>query len=80
MMVEGDDLYLRAYAMVVSSARQAPEALRLIEQAIARDPGCGPAPSPGPHSAVFDCFRTSGAKIARQTAGRASISLGEPSK
>jgi adenylate/guanylate cyclase family protein len=37
-------------------------------------------PSPGPHSAVFDCFRTSGAKIARRTAGRASISPGEPSK
>ena len=32
------DLYLRAYAMVWSSARQTPEALRLMEQAIARDP------------------------------------------
>ena len=37
------DLYLRAYAMAVSSARQAPEALRLMEQAIARDPRYGPA-------------------------------------
>ena len=37
------DLYLRAYAMVWSSARQIPEALRLTEQAIARDPRYGPA-------------------------------------
>jgi adenylate cyclase len=37
------DLYLRAYAMVLSSARQIPEALRLLEQAISRDPRYGPA-------------------------------------
>ncbi len=37
------DLYLRAYAMVFASARQTPEALRLLEQAIARDPRYGPA-------------------------------------
>jgi hypothetical protein len=37
------DLYLRSYAMVLSSARQTPEALRLTEQAIARDPRYGPA-------------------------------------
>jgi len=37
------DLYLRAYAMVFSSARHYPEALRLMEQAIARDPRYGPA-------------------------------------
>jgi TolB-like protein len=37
------DLYLRAYAMVLSSARHIPEALRLMEQAIARDPRYGPA-------------------------------------
>ena len=37
------DLYLRAYAMVHSSVRQSPEALRLMEQAIARDPRYGPA-------------------------------------
>jgi hypothetical protein len=37
------DLYLRAYAMVLSSARQAPVALRLMEEAIARDPRYGPA-------------------------------------
>jgi adenylate cyclase len=37
------DLYLRAYAMVLSSGRQIPEALRLLEQAIARDPRYAPA-------------------------------------
>jgi adenylate cyclase len=37
------DLYLRAYAMVWSSTRQSREALRLMEQAIARDPRYGPA-------------------------------------
>ena len=37
------DLYLRAHAMVWSSARQTPEALRLLQQAIERDPGYGPA-------------------------------------
>ncbi|HEX3522951.1 MAG TPA: adenylate/guanylate cyclase domain-containing protein, partial [Stellaceae bacterium] len=37
------DLYLRAYAMSLSSARQIPEALLLSEQAIARDPRYGPA-------------------------------------
>jgi adenylate cyclase len=37
------DLYLRAYAMVWSSAKQVPEALGLTEQAIARDPRYGPA-------------------------------------
>jgi TolB-like protein len=37
------DLYLRAYEMVWSSARRIPEALRLTEQAIERDPHYGPA-------------------------------------
>jgi TolB-like protein/class 3 adenylate cyclase len=37
------DLYLRGYAMVWSSARQIPDALRLLEQAIERDPRYGPA-------------------------------------
>jgi hypothetical protein len=32
------DLYLRGYATYLSSAQQAPEALRLMEKAIARDP------------------------------------------
>jgi len=37
------DLYLRAYAMLWSSARHIPAALRLAEQAIERDPHYGPA-------------------------------------
>jgi adenylate cyclase len=37
------DLYLRAYAIVLSSTGQVRAALRLIEEAIARDPGYGPA-------------------------------------
>jgi len=37
------DLYLRAFALVAPSNRQAPDALRLIEQAIAHDPHYGPA-------------------------------------
>jgi adenylate cyclase len=47
------DLYLRAYAMYLSSARQIPEALRLMEQAIARDPRYGPALA----YAAICCFR-----------------------
>jgi TolB-like protein len=35
------DLYLRAYATVLSSGKQVPEALRLLEQAIERDPHYG---------------------------------------
>jgi len=50
------DLYLRAYAMVLSSARQIPEALRLLEQAIARDPRYGPALA----WAAFCCARLLG--------------------
>jgi adenylate cyclase len=37
------DAYLRAYALVWSSARYVPEALRLLEQAIERDPRYGAA-------------------------------------
>jgi TolB-like protein len=37
------DLYLRAYAMFLSSAARVSEALRLLEQAIERDPWYGPA-------------------------------------
>jgi len=47
------DLYLRAYAMVLSSTRQSPEALRLLEQAIERDPRYGPALA----WAAFCCLR-----------------------
>jgi adenylate cyclase len=37
------DLYLRAYEMMLSPARNVPEVLRLLDQAIARDPDFGPA-------------------------------------
>jgi adenylate cyclase len=37
------DLYLRAYAMTLSSAKEIPEALGLLEQAIEREPRYGPA-------------------------------------
>src|SRR6185312_8733202 len=37
------DLYLRAYEIFLSSTRQIPEALRLLEQAIERDPRYRPA-------------------------------------
>jgi adenylate cyclase len=37
------DLYLRAYEMYFLSAQQIPEALRLLERAIERDPRYGPA-------------------------------------
>jgi len=47
------DLYLRAYAMVWSSARHIPDALRMMEQAIARDPRYGPALG----WAAFCCYR-----------------------
>jgi adenylate cyclase len=47
------EFYLRAYEMVLSSVRQIPEALRLMEQAIARDPRYGPALA----WAAFCCHR-----------------------
>ena len=37
------DLFLRSHAMFSSSARRIPEALELMEQAIAREPNYGPA-------------------------------------
>jgi adenylate cyclase len=47
------DLYLHAHAMFLSSAQQIPEALRLLEQAIARDPRYGLALA----WAALCCFR-----------------------
>jgi adenylate cyclase len=47
------DLYLRAYPTLWSSARKIPQALRLLEQAIARDPHYGPALA----VAALCCFR-----------------------
>jgi adenylate cyclase len=37
------DLYLRAYAMAISSGKQIPEASHLLDRAIERDPRYGPA-------------------------------------
>jgi TolB-like protein/class 3 adenylate cyclase len=50
------DLYLRAYAMTLSSTKQVVEALRLLEQAIARDPHYAPALA----WAALCCFRLVG--------------------
>ena len=47
------DLYLRAYAMVLSSAMRVAEALSLLEQAIERDPRYGPALG----WAAYCCYR-----------------------
>ena len=47
------DLYPRAYALVWSSARHIPDALGMMEQAIARDPRYGPALA----WAAFCCYR-----------------------
>jgi len=47
------DLYLRAYAIFMSSQARDPEALRLVEQAITRDPRYGPALAWG----ASCCFR-----------------------
>jgi hypothetical protein len=37
------DLYLRAYEIVLSSGKDLPQALRLLDQAIGRDPRYAPA-------------------------------------
>jgi adenylate cyclase len=47
------DLYLRAYAMSFLSSARIPEALRLLEQAVERDPHFGPALA----WAAVCCFR-----------------------
>ena len=60
------DLYLRAHAMIWSSARQISEALPLLEQAIARDPCYGPALA-WPRIAVSGCSSTAAAMIRRRT-------------
>jgi TolB-like protein len=59
------DLYLRAYAMVLASTRQTPEALSLMEQAIERDPHYGPALA----WAAYCCFRLIGDGRSEDAAG-----------
>jgi TolB-like protein len=59
------DLYLRAYAMVLASTRQTPEALGLMEQAIERDPRYGPALA----WAAYCCFRLVGDGRSRDREG-----------
>jgi hypothetical protein len=60
------DLYLRAYAMTLSSRRQVPEALRLLERR-SRATQITARPSPGPRPAVFGCCLTGGVRIPRWT-------------
>jgi adenylate cyclase len=57
----------------MSSKARVPEALRLLEQAITRDPHYGPALA-WARSAAFGLFSTIAAKTRRRTASRASIS------
>jgi TolB-like protein len=68
------DLYLRAYEMYFSSARQIPEALSLLERAIENDPHTGPR-SPGPQFAASASRRTDRALTLRWTGVKASIWL-----
>jgi len=51
--VTAHDLFLRSHAMFFSSARRIPEALELMEQAIAQEPNYGPALA----RAAVCCFR-----------------------
>ena len=59
------DLYLRAYAMFLSSARQIPRRSVLWSRR-SRAIRITGRHSPGPRSAVFGCFLTVGAKIGRR--------------
>ena len=71
------DLYLRAYAMVcVRDEGANPEALRLLEQAIARDPHYGPRPRWAAHAAIVAARQKTERGSGSRTAGRASISHG----
>jgi TolB-like protein len=71
------DLYLRAHAMFLSSAKQIPEALHLLEQAIAAIRVMDRR-SPGPRFSVVGCFTTIVAKIGRPTLRRVWTSQGVP--
>ncbi len=67
------DLYLRGYAMFFSSAQRIPEALRLMEQGIARDPHYGAALAWAAYCCMWQVFndrnehyRSKGADFARR--------------
>ena len=70
------DLYLRAYAMVLSSAMRVAEALSLLEQAIERDPRYGPALGWAAYCCLSAAPSTIAAKIRRQIVVRVSPSPG----
>ena len=63
------DLYLRGHALFWSSARNVREALRLLEEAIERDPRYGPALA-GRRFAITDSASLALLKIARVTASQ----------
>ncbi len=66
------DLYLQSYALYFSSAARIPEALQLLEQAIARDPCYGPALA----WAAVCCFRLVGQRNeSREANARRCIDL-----
>jgi TolB-like protein len=72
------DLYLRGYAMYLSSARQLPEALRLRSRRLRAIRITRPR-SRGPRSAVVGCSLTaSSTAIRRRTVSRVPISRGGP--
>jgi adenylate cyclase len=50
------DLYLRAYAIAISTAAQVPEALSLLKRAIERDPQYGPALAWASHCYMRRCL------------------------
>src|SRR5262249_33616789 len=60
------DLYLRAYAMVLSSAKQIPERWVLWSRRSRAIRVMG-RPSPGPRSVVIGCLLTAEARIGRRT-------------
>jgi TolB-like protein len=68
------DIYLRAYAMVLSSTREAAEALSLLEQAVALDPRYGPALA----WAAICCLRLVFDGRSEDPAADRLISLGAP--
>jgi adenylate cyclase len=73
------DLYLRAFSMFLSSDTQIPGVMRLLDEAIERDPCYGPALALAA-ACQSQLASTARARIRQRTAKRASISHGEPYK